>query len=139
MNFFKKSVATLAVAGTLFTAMPAKKAEAGLILLPAGVGIVLVVLGVVYDRLGLFILDGDQAQLTKQVESKLAERYAFIDDQVALNQLAGLIVAKIGEQPVGAEKVEVKLSREEILNVLAPTGLAELEAEKVEAMITELQ
>jgi hypothetical protein len=137
MKSIKKMFTTLALAVTLFTSMPAPKAEAGLILLPTGVGIVFIVLGVVYDRLGLFILDGDQT-LESQLESKLAEKYSFIDDTQAIKDLAALVATKVDGADLSAEQVEIKLSREEILKVLEPTGLAELETEKVEAMIAEL-
>jgi len=137
MKLLKKIATTIALATTLFTTVPAPKANAGLILLPAGVGVVLIVLGVVYDRLGLFILDGEQT-LQDQLATQISEKYSFIDDAQAVKELASLIASKVESADLNADKTVVSVSREEILKILAPTGLVELETLKVEALIKDL-
>lgn len=135
-NLLRKTSLTLAMATSLFIATPAPKAEAGILLLPTGVGVVFIVLGVVYDRLGLIILDGNTQEVVKQ---KLAEKYPFIDDQAALNELSQVVVNKMNEQDMSKKEITINISREEIEQILAPTGLLELEAANVEAMIEDLQ
>ena len=138
MKSLKKIIAGLALSVTLFTAVPAPQAQAGLILLPTGVGVVILIIGAIQNRLGLIILDGSTA-VADQIQDSLATKYPFIDDQVALADLAKLIAEKIDVADLSGEQVELKLSRQEILNVLAPTGLATLEAQKVEALISDLE
>lgn len=135
MKALKKTISALALAATL-TIAPAPKANAGIILVSVGVGIIFIVMGAVNDDLFLLILDGNDQQ--SQVQQILAERHSFIDDQQALNDLAAAITNKITNAGEITEEVEIKLSEEEILNILAPTGLIELEPVKVQALIADL-
>jgi len=137
MKSLKKIATTLALATTLFTTIPAPKANAGLILLPAGVGVVILIVGLMQNSLGLVILDGEQS-LQNQIESKIGQKYTFIDDAQAVKDLAALITEKLANTDLSAENVEIKLTREEILTVLAPTGLIQLESDKVESLISDL-
>ncbi len=138
MKRIKNLMMSAVLATTLFAAIPAPKANAGLILLPTGVGVVILIIGVLRDRLGLIILDADQANVQSQIEQKLGEKYSFIDDAQALKDLAAVVTSKISLDQT-QDQIEVKLSRQEILDILAPTGLAELENDKVEALIADFQ
>lgn len=135
MKALKKTLGALALMATL-TTTPVQQANAGIILAPAGVGVFFIIMGIVYDDAFLLILDGNDHQA--QVQQMLAERHSFIDDQQALNELASAITTKIENAGEVSEEVELKLSEEEILNILAPTGLLELEPVKVQALIADL-
>ncbi len=135
MKKFFKLLAAPVIALAL-TMTPASKAHAGIILAPTGVGIILIVLGVMRDNLTLLILDGSSAQ--SNIEKELSRRYTFIDDQQAIRDLAGAITKKFEAQGKITQEVEIKLDKGEILDILAPTGLIELQPAKVQNLINEL-
>ncbi len=133
-KFFKLLAApTLALALTM---TPSSKAHAGIILAPTGLGIILIVIGVMRDNLTMLILDGSSAQ--SSIEKELSRRYTFIDDQQAIRDLAGAISKKLEAQGKITQEVEIKLEKGEILEILAPTGLIELQPAKVQNLINEL-
>ena len=132
----KSILATLALSATLTLSVPAPKAEAGIFLAPAGVGILLIILGAARDDLFLLLLDGQDH--ASQMEEKLTAKYNFIDDQQALKDLSALIVKEVKNTQVGDSEIEVKLDREAVLDILAPTGLIELEPAKVAALLNDL-
>lgn len=134
-----KKFAKLMIAPVLAMSLsltPTSKAHAGIILAPTGLGIILIVLGVMRDNLTLLILDGSSAQ--SNIEKELSRRYTFIDDQQAIRDLAGAITKKLEAQGKITQEVEIKLEKGEILEILAPTGLIELQPAKVQNLIAEL-
>ena len=132
----KSILATLALCSTLTLSVPAPKAEAGIFLAPTGVGILMIILGAARDDLFLLILDGQDN--VSQMEEKLAAKYNFIDDQQALKDLSALIVKKVKTTQVCDTEIEVKLDRDAVLDILAPTGLIELEPARVQALLNDL-
>ncbi len=135
MNALKRTLGTFAIAATLM-ATPAPKANAGIVLAPLGIGVYYIILGIVLDDVFLLVLNDNNTQT--QIQQILAERHSFIDDQQALNDLASAIASKIENAGEILQETEFKLTEDEILDILAPTGLIELEPLKVQALIHDL-
>jgi len=163
----KKLISSLMIAVTLFTAMPAKKAEAGMIMwfgdtifdlcngmyqhdcgrkvvtpiLLTGVGVFAVGLfGVAFSPFfGIaIVLDADGSLPKEKLEASLATRYSFINDNQAISDLADAIKSKASSQKPVDGKIEVKLSKKEVELILEPTGLLETNPKDVAKLIKEL-
>jgi hypothetical protein len=138
----KKTVAAALVGGVLTTSTvaPVQQAQAGLIFLPAGVGVVLLILGVIYDDLLLIILDADGNLNQDALEKVIAQKYPMIEDRDVVRALASAVREKAASvQADGEGRKQVSLSREEVLSLLAPTGMAELNPEAAEQIVRDLQ
>lgn len=208
MKKIKLTVAALVAALVVSTAQ-APKAEAGIILSPVGVGVVLFVLGVVHHNPYLIVLDADGSMSQSSLEATFAHTYPFIDNQDAIRNLAALVKEKAEiaaekdkggkeepakcdpkstkcdaalashkdkggkeepakcdpktekcdasladhkdkggkEEPAKCDpkstkcdaKIVIRLSADEVLAVLEPTGLADLQPESVQALIKDLE
>lgn len=89
--------------------------------------------------LALMVLDDSSAQAS-QLEAQLAERYSFIEDRAVVSDLAQAILAKVDAAPAAQDGSRIsQLSRDEIVDILAPTDVMENHPEQVEAMVAELQ
>ncbi len=140
MNAIKRALSVLLIAATCSVALPARQANAGIILLPFGIGVLLVIMGAVYNDAGLLLLDADGNVKQDALESALAKKYSFIDDRAVVSNLALAIREKAAsaEADKNGQKIAA-LSRAEVLNILAPTGLVELDPAAVEQVISDLQ
>jgi hypothetical protein len=120
MQVIKKAFVFLSLFTILFTGMPKPEARAGIILAPTGIGIVLIVIGIVHDRLGLLILETDGAD--GKLEAGFASRYGHLtsNPQVFAN-LASMVSAKVPAEGV-QEEIELKFSRLEIIRALGPAA-----------------
>jgi hypothetical protein len=140
MSRFKKSVSTLMIAASLGTVTPAPKpAQAGIILTPVAVGVVLIILGIHYHNKLLIILDADGNVSQGSLEQTLSDRYSFIDNQDVISNLATAIREKASSMIEENGRKVVRLTRGEVLGILAPTGLADVNSSAVEALIQDLQ
>jgi hypothetical protein len=135
----KKSISAVMVAATLGAASPIPRADAGIILTPVAVGVVMIVLGIVYHNKLLIILDADGKLDRSALEQSLAEKYPFIDNQDVIRALATAIREKADSVTEQNGSKTVQLSRGEILQILSPTALAELNPSAVEGLIQDLQ
>jgi ABC-type lipopolysaccharide export system ATPase subunit len=129
----KKIVTGLSLASLLFVSMPKQKAHAGLLLSPAyGTGVFLIILGVVYDSLGLIILDENTEDLLTQ---KMEERYGHLtDNQQVFENLASTLSSKIEGLEV-VEETELELTQDEIEAAL---GTSVMNTELLEAVEQDL-
>ncbi len=135
----KKFFSVLMIAATL-GAVPAKQADAGLLLMPCGVGAFIFIWGLLADDGFLILLDADGNLPQGDLETLLAKKYSFIEDRDVLSSLATAVREKAILAPVSTDgKKLITLSREEVLNILEPTGLADLQPEAVERLIQDLQ
>jgi len=160
----KKLISSFMIAVTLFTAMPVKKADAGLAVLAVGVGVYAVCIsgesslnrceniygnswfaaagffltGLVLDIVTLGVLDADGSLPKEKLEASLAARYSFINDNQAISDLADAIKTKAASQKPVDGKIEVKLSPAEVKSILEPTGLLETNPKDVAKLIKEL-
>jgi hypothetical protein len=138
----KKIVSSLLIAGTLATSqMASRPADAGIIFFPFGVGIVLLVVGLVDHDDTLIILDADGQMNHDQLVQKLAKSFPAIDqDRDVLENLAGAIRSKAANTAPNAKgQVMVSLSSDEVLSILAPTGLAETDPAAAQQIVAALQ
>lgn len=149
----KKLVSSLVLASILFTALPSKRAEAGILVIAGSiavsgnnmavgmgggaVGFAIVLIGL-SGGLPLVVLGTDGSISQDKLESSLNEKYSFIGDRDVTSELASMIKAKAEAATPVNDKIEVKLSREEVLEVIRPTSLLETHPKEVEAMIQEL-
>lgn len=142
----KKFVLALALAvGLQWTASPERDAHAGLFLTPVyGIGVPIVVFALLYDgewsvKIPLIFLDSEGNPRQGALEGGLASRYPFIDDHAVIADLASAIRARAAATRADAQgRKAVRLGREQVLEILEPTGLVELEPEKVEGLIADL-
>jgi hypothetical protein len=135
----KKVLSPLLIAATLSTGvMRAQPAEAGIILTPLVVGIVILVVGLEDNNLGLVILGQDGNLNRDQLAAKIQAQYNLEDPAIA-QQFADTINAKAATAEVSANgSKSVSLSRDEVLNILAPTGLDVLNPSLVDQMVSDL-
>lgn len=129
-NTFKKMKSVLALALVMTVGVSAfpKKSEAGFIFGAAGasipydnagytaMAIVCFVFGVVYDNLGLIVLDGSSS-MKDQLSVGLAKSLNTIDDTDVIAEVAGLVTSKYEAQKSASEQVLIKLSDEEINSI----------------------
>jgi len=139
MKKIKQFLATAAIASTILNVAPAPKAQAGIILTPVLVGIVVLVEGIRMHSWGLIVLGADGNMKQDSLEKALSTQYSFIDDRDVVSTLASTIREKAISAPVVDGKKLVTLSKDEVLNILAPTGLAELQPEAVAQLVQDLQ
>ncbi len=139
MTRLKKSVSALLVAASLSTAAPTPQAQAGIILTPVAVGVVLIILGIKFHNKLLIILDADGNISQGSLEQSLTEKYGFIDNQDVIRNLASAIREKAASTTEVNGSKTVRLSRGEVLSIIAPTGLADLNPSAVEGLIQDLQ
>ena len=139
MKNFKKVVSAFLIASTLSISASTPPAKAGIILAPAGVGVVLLIVGVIYHNKLMIILDADGNLSQSSLEKGLDAKYSFIDDQDVVRNLASSIREKAASAVEVDGKKLVRLSREEVLDILQPTGLADLQPEAVEGLIRDLE
>lgn len=139
MQKIKKAVSALLIAGVL-AAAPVAPAKAGLILSPVGVGLVVLVIGLVYGDPFLIILDADGNASQDSLTSALDAKYPQIGDA----DVTAALAAKIREKAASIaanEKGEknVTLTRAELSEVLAPTGLEEANTAAFEQIVSDLK
>jgi hypothetical protein len=140
MKKFKQIVSAGLIATTMTMATPTPKAEAGILLTPFLIGIALIVIGIEVGDVFAIVLDEDGNLSQASLETNLAKKYAFIDDRDVIHNLATSIRNKAMTTPPAADgKKMIRLSRQEVLDVLAPTGLPDLRPDAVEALIADLQ
>ena len=142
MSKFKNylmSLMSLMIASLLLFSQPVKKAEAGIILVPVLIGIVLLVVGIENHDVLLIILGADGNISQDALEQSLDKKYAFIDDLNVIHQFALMIKEKAKSViEVNGQKL-VTFTAEEVKTLLEPTGLAFLHPELVEGMISDLR
>ncbi len=136
MQKLKKFLSVMAMTGLLgFSAAPSKS-QAGIILLPVGVGIYFLIIGAIYDDPGYILLDQDSQS---QIKDTLSKKFPQLDDEEALTELAQLIDDKAKSATPDAEgKIKINLDETEVENILAPTGLLETDPKLVDSLIAEL-
>jgi hypothetical protein len=139
MKPLKKSISALVIAATLSTSTPAPQAQAGIILAPVAVGIALIILGIHYHNRLMIILDADGNINQQSLEKGLAQKYSFIDNADVIRSLASAIREKAASTAEVDGQRMVRLSRAEVLSILAPTGLADLNPSAVDALIQDLE
>lgn len=138
----KKLVSSLLIAGTLVASQAASRpADAGIIFFPFGVGVVLLIVGLVDHDSTLIILDADGQMNHDQLVQKLAKSFPAIDqDRDVLENLAGAIRAKAASTAPDAKgQVMVSLSADQVLSILAPTGLADTNPAAAQQIVSALQ
>jgi hypothetical protein len=139
MKKIKKLIATLVIAGTIGNVAPAPQAQAGIILLPVIIGYWILLQGIATNNIALVLLGADGNMKQDALENFLAQNYGFIEDRDVISQLAYSIREKAAITPVVDGKMNVTLSKDEVLKILAPTGLADLEPVAVAKLIQDLQ
>jgi hypothetical protein len=135
---FKKVLSPLLIAATLTAGMmkPAP-AEAGIILTPLVLGVVILVVGLEEHNLGLTILGQDGNLNRDQLAAKIQAQYNLEDPAVA-QQFADAINAKAAATPVATNGTKtISLSQDEVMSILAPTGLDVLNPSLVQQMVTD--
>ena len=137
---FKKFISPILVAATLAAGVSVtspQETQAGIILAPFVIGIVLIVVGIEENRLGLLVLGQDGLANRDQLSAKLQEKYG-LEDQAVAQQFADVIRSKAAVAPVDTKGAKtVTLSRDEVMNILAPTGLDDLNPNLVEQMVSD--
>ena len=134
---FKKLVLASAIVFSSMSVVP-QSAQAGIFLFPAGgLGLYFIIMGAVYDRPGLIILKNDK---NEQMKNFIAEKYPTLDDVDVIEELALAINSKV-ESTDANEKGEIKvqLSKEEVEDILAPSGLLDLDPELSQKIIEDLK
>lgn len=139
MKNVKQMFSVLLIMAMMSVALPTRQAKAGIIFFPVGVGIALLIIGLVYHDTLLIILDADGNISQNAIESALTKRFSFIDDRAVIGNLATAIRAKADTTPMVGGKKMVSLTSNEILQIVEPTGLAELQPASVQQLIHELQ
>ncbi len=139
MKKIKQAFSALIIATMIGSAVPAPQAQAGIILVPFVVGIVILVIGIENNDLLMIVLDADGNISQGSLEANLSKKYSFIDDREVIHNLATSIREKSISTPVVDGKKSVTLSQTEVLDILAPTGLASLQPEAVQGLIRDLQ
>jgi hypothetical protein len=136
---FKKAVSALLIAGTLGM-VQASTAQAGIVFLPAGVGVAFLIIGLVYNDALLIILDADGNLAQDKLEAALAQKFPQIQDRDVLANLASAIRAKAAVTPADKDgRKTISLDRDQVLSILAPTGLADLDPAAADAIVAQLQ
>ena len=139
MKNVKQLFSVLLIMAMMSVALPARPAKAGIIFFPVGVGIALLIIGLVYHDTLLIILDADGNVSQNAIEQSLTKKFSFIDDRAVIGNLATAIRAKADVTPMVDGKKMVTLTSTEILQIVEPTGLAELQPDAVKQLIHELQ
>jgi len=134
----KKILSSLVIAATLSMGVSSpQSAQAGIILSPVVIGIVLIVIGIEDNNLGLVVLGEDGAVNRDQLAAKIQAKYG-LEDQAVAAAFADTIRAKALTAPVDAKGAKtVNLSKDEVLSILAPTGLDVLNPDLVQKMVTD--
>lgn len=122
MKSINKLFATLALFSVLFVAIPKQEAKAGIILTPAGVGVILFIVGL-WDHNAILIILDDQSSANK-INLELQNRYGNLtSNQSAFENLANMIAAKTQNLDFSdKEKVEVNFTKNEIVMALGPAA-----------------
>ena len=139
MKKIKQAFSALVIATMIGSAAPAPQAQAGIILVPFVVGIVFLVIGIEEHDVLLIVLDADGNLSQDALETNLAKKYTFIDDRDVIHNLASAIRDKSISTPVVDGKKNVSLTKAEVLDLLAPTGLASLQPDAVDGLVRDLQ
>jgi hypothetical protein len=139
MKKIKKFLAALLIATSIGQVAPAPRAEAGIILLPIIIGYWIILRGIETNNLAMVLLGKDGNLQQESLEKVLFDQYPFIEDRDVVRSIAMSIREKAMNAPVVDGKKIVTLSRGEVLSLLAPTGLPELQPQAVEKMIQDLQ
>ncbi|MDA8792602.1 hypothetical protein N9N67_05115 [Bacteriovoracaceae bacterium] len=122
----KKLVTKILTVAMLSTALmsfsPKQEAKAGILFLPAGIGIYFIYIGSLYNHLGYFLLDADDQNVIK---ASLEEKYGDLtDNDLVFENLSQTIENKVPYSEMNDEdKIEVKLTAEEINAALGPEVL----------------
>lgn len=140
MKTAKRAFAALLIAATL-ALTPARSANAGLLLLiPTGpLGAIILIIGLVHDDDLLILLDEQGLPSQDGLEGAFAERYPFIDDRDVIAEFASRTREKAKTAPEVDGRKAISFSREEVLEIVEPTGLNVIEPELVEQMIIDLK
>ena len=125
----KKSVSTLMIGAALGTATmtaPTPNANAGILLAPIGIGIILIVVGLLDKSLGLVILSNPDGSISQDsLSSNLMQKYQSLgmDNQTA-SDLASMIKEKASATQVDANgKVAVNFSKAELSDGLRASNV----------------
>ncbi|MBF0362388.1 MAG: hypothetical protein HQK49_15330 [Oligoflexia bacterium] len=143
-NYFKRGMVVITLATALqFTTVPAaNNANAGIILSPVGVGIYLIIIGAIQHNWWLILLN-ENGKTNDQLEVAITNTYPQINDQEAVNDLAALVRTKLSNQNVSvlndSDKINISLTKDEILNVFAPTGLLESNPELINKIVVDFK
>lgn len=139
MQKIKKAVSALLVAGVL-AAAPVAPAQAGIILAPTGVGLILLIVGLVYGDPILIILDADGNLSQDSLAKALDAKFPQINDSDVTAAMAAKIREKAASTAANAKgEKSVTLSRAELSDILAPTGLEETNSAAFEQIVSDLQ
>lgn len=139
MKRLKKLISSFVITCSLLTVMPSRQADAGIIFIPIVIGIVFLVIGIENHDTLLIVLDADGSLPQDQLEQNLAKKYGFIDDRDVIHNLSTLIKDRALTAPLVNGKKLVSLTQSEVLTLLEPTGLAELEPTLVAEMVNDLK
>lgn len=138
----KQFVSVSLIAATLATSsqvVAPQPAQAGVILFMAAIGFPLIIIGAIENRTWLIILDQDGGMPRDQLALALGSQFPEIEDRQVLLALASALRAKaLNIAPNTRGEKLVSLTRAEILEILAPTGLLELDPAAVERIVTDL-
>lgn len=122
MKSINKLFATLALFSVLFVAIPKQEAKAGIILTPAGVGVILFIVGLWEHSALLIVLDEESS--ANKINLELQNRYGNLtSNQSAFENLANMIAAKTQNLDFSnKEKIEVNFTKNEIVMALGPAA-----------------
>ena len=133
LNKIKKSLVALSVLCMSTTYMP--KSQAGLFLLPAGVGLVVIIIGAAYDRPGLILLDETE---NDQIQELLTKKYPEISNELA-QDLSSMLTDKISDLDSDLKgKVEIKLDEDTLKNLLEAHGVLDFNKDLADTLLNDL-
>lgn len=115
-------------------------ARAGLMMLPfLPISIPVMYYGVKWGLVAVFLLSSEGGRTHDQLVATLAERFPQIEDRQVLENLALAIRQEEAKTPAdSAGNKLIRLERAQVLELLAPTGLVELEPAIVGQIIHDL-
>ena len=139
MKTFQKAVSALLILGAL-SAAPVASSQAGIIFAPAGVGIFLLIVGLINNDPVLIILDADGNANQDSLTAALDAKFPRINDREVTTALAAKIRAKaVSTQANAKGEKNVSLTRAEVSEILAPTGLEESNVDSFNQIVAALQ
>jgi hypothetical protein len=128
---------TFLIVASFFCLTP-EPARAGVILCPMLEGIVWRLMRVHLSEPVLLALDANGNVLREALERDLSRTYEFIDDREVATGLAQAIAARAEATPRVEGKRRVTLTRDEIIQIIEPSGLGERKPAEVNQLMKDL-
>jgi hypothetical protein len=138
----KKAVSVLMVGAALSSGamtVSAQKADAGIILAPAGIGIFIIIWGIAAHNLGLLILGTDGTPDQTALTNTLAQQYTTLDNDT-ITDLATAITNKTQTTSADASgRITVTMTRTELSTALAASNIEKDQPAVFNQIVTDLQ